>query len=221
MSLLCSFCFTASTADTLDFYGEGLTEVKMTSAGLKLGKGENTMLVSGSFDENTMFKWKGNTDEEPRVAKVGKKDATNSMTYNDAVIDYIGGDGIDSISVSDGEVNMCMDGSQGKNYSSIEVINASSSRSEATLVGGEGNNTLIGSQGSSSLWGGAGNGKDVLIGNGQTDFFYGLGNGNDSIQGHAGDTVDLFDMKLSDITEAVIDTAKTSWSYSKPPPTRQ
>ena len=47
----------------------------------------------------------------------------------------------------------------------------------------------------------------MSIGNGQTDFFYGLDNGNDSIQGHAGDTVDLFDMKLSDITEAVIDTA--------------
>ena len=130
------------------------------------------------------------------------------MSYDYAVTDYVGSSKVDTITVADsGVVEIWMDGSKDKSYNSIEVINAAGNAYDVTIAGGEGNNTLIGSQGNSSLWGGAGNGIDVLVGNGHTNFFYGLGNGNDSISGHQGDTVELFDMKLSDITEAVIDTA--------------
>ena len=198
----------SSTADTLDFYGQGVTSVKVASEGLKHYNGEDSMLISGSFDENTMFQWKNDTSDKIRVVKAGRANTTNNMSYDYAVTDYVGSSKVDTITVADsGVVEIWMDGSKDKSYNSIEVINAAGNAYDVTIAGGEGNNTLVGSQGSSSLWGGAGNGRDVLIGNGQTDFFYGLGNGNDSIQGHAGDTVDLFDMKLSDITEAVIDTA--------------
>lgn len=198
----------ASTADTLDFYGQGVTSVNVTSKGLKLYNGEDSMLISGSFDENTMFQWKNDTSDKIRVVKAGRANTTNNMSYDYAVTDYVGSSKVDTITVADsGVVEIWMDGSKDKSYNSIEVINAAGNAYDVTIAGGEGNNTLIGSQGNSSLWGGAGNGIDVLIGNGHTNFFYGLGNGNDSISGHQGDTVELFDMKLSDITEAVIDTA--------------
>ena len=59
----------ASTADTLDFYGQGVTSVKVTSDGLKLYNGEDSMLISGSFDENTMFQWKNDTSDKIRVTR--------------------------------------------------------------------------------------------------------------------------------------------------------
>ncbi len=199
---------TSDTADVLNFFGNSITGVEMTDKGLKLHNGDSNMLVTSSYDENTMFRWKDG--EAEGIAKVGKNDSANSMNYDASVTNYIGGKGIDSVKLGsdDGAVNVWMDGSNGSaSYDSIEILDASSSKSDATLAGGLGKETIVGSRGLSSLWGGMGSSADVLIGNGQTDFFYGLGNGNDSISGHRGDTVDLFDMKLSDLTSAVIDTA--------------
>ena len=198
---------TAETADVLDFYGQGATDIKMTSQGLKIYNGESSMLVSGTYDADTMFRWKGNTGDAVRVAKIGYQDTANTMTYEDAATDYIGGKGIDTINATGGEVNLWMDGSRGKSFGNIEVINAAGNTENVTIAGGEGKNTLVGGTGDASLWGGVGSADDVLIGNGQTDFFYNMGGGNDSIAGHSGDTVDLFDMQLSDFTGIELDTA--------------
>ena len=69
------------------------------------------------------------------------------------------------------------------------------------LIGDEGDNQITAGTGNASLWGGVG-GNDTLIGgSGQNMFWYGKTNGADVIQNaKENDTVNLYDISLSDIT---------------------
>ena len=201
---------TKDTADVLDFYGQGISSVMLTDSGIKVTKGTDSMTLVGSYDANTMVQWR--SGEASGVAKIGKNAETNSFTYDGAVTNYLGGTKTDTVSVSDdgAGVNVWMDGSRGVGYDSIEVLDASSVTGKATLAGGAGSNTITGGTGDSSLWGGADGSDDVLnAGSGTNTFFYGLGNGNDVVNGtKEGDTVNLFNLNLSDLTSAVIEDSK-------------
>lgn len=200
--------FTAGTSDTSDVLNLFNTAgVRMTNSGLKVTTttGDSLMVSGNGFNANSEIKWSdGNSSG---VAKVGRTDQANKFSVADGVTNYIGSGKGDTVSITDNEGrNVWLDGSQGASYSGISVIQ-DTSNGDNQLAGGTGKETLIGGTGNDSLWGGSGNADDVLIGNGQTDFFYNVGGGNDSISGHKGDSLDLFDMQLSDITGAVIDTA--------------
>ena len=99
----------------------------------------------------------------------------------------------------------------------IKTINASVTDS-AVLVGNSYDNVITGSaEGNSSLWGGAGN--DTLVGgSGANVFFYGVtgGNeGNDTITGITeDDTVNLFGIQLSDISDFDITTSTITLEFS-------
>ncbi len=197
-------------ADTLDLYGQGITDVKLTSEGIKVYHGSDRMLLSGSYDADTMIRWK--SGESSGVAKIGKQGEDNTFTYSAEITNYFGSSGTDKVKTEDiyDNVNIWLDGSHGVSFDNINVIDASQAMGLATLAGGVGKNTIIGGKGESSLWGGAGSDNDMMqAGSGRNEFFYGLGEGNDTITGTKdSDTVNLYNLNLSDLTGAVIENNK-------------
>lgn len=197
-------------ADTIDFYGQGITDVKLTQNGIKFYHGQESMLLSGSYDENSMIKWQNGNDKG--VAKIGRQGENNSFRYFGEVTNYIGSSGTDTLTIGDtnDNVDIWLDGREETTYDKIEIIDASQNTGNLILAGGEGANTITGGKGQSSLWGGEGNSKDILnAGSGENTFYYGLNEGNDVINNtKADDKVTLYNLSLSDLKGATIDTSQ-------------
>ena len=98
----------------------------------------------------------------------------------------------------DGEIN-------GSGISQLEVI----------IGGNNSANTITAGSGGSSLWGGSG-GNDILTGgNGSDIFFYGKNDGTDVINNaSSSDVVNLYDVKLSDITSANVSGRTISATFN-------
>jgi Ca2+-binding RTX toxin-like protein len=199
-----------NTADTLDLYGQGITGVKLTQAGIKLYHDSDSLLLSGSYTANSKIQWQSGAAKG--IAKIGKEAEKNNFTYDAEVTNYLGSKETDSLTLdnTNDAVSIWLDGSQGVTYDSVEIVDASRSNGDAILAGGEGRNTIIGGKGESSLWGGAGTANDTLnAGSGQSTFYYGQSEGNDVINNaKAIDTVTLYNLSLSDLKGATIENSR-------------
>lgn len=138
-------------------------------------------------------------------AKVFTSSGASSRSYARDVDFYLG-KGIDTLTVgadvtADG-VTIALDGSDGKFYEDVDVLDASKYTGAASLTGSAQNQTIIASTGGSTLYGGSGSSNDTLVGgNGADTFIYHAGNGNDVIQSvGSDDTIMLYDVSLSDLT---------------------
>lgn len=143
------------------------------------------------------------------VAKIGITGQENGFTYASGITNYIGSSKNDVVSLAGGTTDnfeVWVD-KTGGTFSSIEAYDMSGTTGDVLFAGkANTSETITGGQGSSSLWGGAGNTKDVLVGNGSgtTQFFYGLGEGSDVINGSSQDSVNLYNITVNDITKATI-----------------
>ena len=202
---------TDGAEDTLNFFGGDLASVARTGdQEVKVSVSDGSTLTIGTAESGTDTKLTWKSGDASGVAKVGSIAGANSFTYERDVTNYIGGNKQDVLTVNDdaGNVNVWLDGSQGASYSDIDVMNATSSTGNIQLAGDNASQSIVGGQGNTSLWGGAGNATDTLVGgSGVNEFFYLMGNGNDVISGNATDTVNLLDIKLSDLAAANIDTS--------------
>ena len=198
--------------DTMDFLGQGLTAVKNTSQGFQLRHESGRMLLSGTYTANTMFKWE--SGEAGGIAKIGRENAKNNLTYKAEVTNYLGSTAVDTLTIGADEDNLevWLDGSHGKTYDSVEILDAGSTSGAATLAGGAGANTIIGGKGNSSLWGGSDGANDLLKGGtGEDVFFYGQNEGNDTIKNaSAEDKVMLYNLGLGDLQAADIGSNKVT-----------
>ena len=198
--------------DTLDFLGQGLTAVKNTSHGLQLRHESGRMLLSGTYTANTMFKWE--SGEAGGIAKIGRENTKNNFTYKAEVTNYLGSTAVDTLTIGSDEpyVEIWMDGSQGKSYDSVEILDAGSANGKAILAGGAGANTITGGNGNSSLWGGSDGANDLLKGGtGEDVFYYGQNEGNDTIKNaSAEDKVMLYNLGLGDLQAADIGSNKVT-----------
>ena len=197
-------------SDVVNMFNAGLAGITRTSDSvftLKVSDSDSLQVSQASSGIDQKIQWvSGNVKG---VAKIGRTDKSNSFSYDEEVTNYLGANNYNDtvkFSSSTSEVNLWLD--QQTAYASIETFDASSVSGNVLIAGTAASETLKGGIGESSLWGGAGNGKDVLIGSssGTNTFFYGLGNGSDSISGSSKDTVNLFDIQLSDLTAADVDT---------------
>ena len=153
---------------------------------------------SASSDEIIQYTTDG---KNVSYAKIGRANESNTFTYEDGVNFYQGGETVDVLNVTDYQSrNVWLDGSQGIGFNNVNNINASSSTGNNTLAGDSGNNQITAGSGKDTLWGGAG--EDTLIGgDGENMFWYGKGDGSDVINNSsANDTVNLYNVNLSDIT---------------------
>ena len=198
-----------STSDVLNIFNAGLTGITRSSGSsftLKVSDTDSLTVNQASGDYNDKIQWVSGSAKG--VAKIGYSSQANTFAYDSEVTNYLGGSKSDTVTFSGSEdVNVWLENNG--TYSSIEVLDASGSTGDATLAGSAASETLRGSNGNASLWGGVGNAKDVLISNSSstTTFFYGMGQGSDSISGGTNDTVNLYDMQLSDLASANIDTS--------------
>lgn len=203
-------------------------EGKQTITGFNFGTGEssnvinidlevedivNKMTIEGKdlkieIDEENQLEIKGARNKEigysyrnqSGVMKIGKQ-----LTYSEEV-DFYTNDKATSLKVesdySGEEVEILMNGSDGKTYNNIKEINASKYEGASKLAGNEQNNIIRGSKGNSSLWGGTGDDVDMLIGaSGYDEFFYLKGNGKDMIRNvESTDLINLMDISMDDIS---------------------
>lgn len=137
-------------------------------------------------------------------AKVFTSSGASTRSYARDVDFYLG-KGIDTLTVgtdvtADG-VTIALDGSDGKFYEDVDVLDASQYTGTASLTGSAQNQTIIASAGGSTLYGGSGSSNDTLVGGSAADtFIYRSGNGNDVIQNvGSDDTIMLYDVSLSDL----------------------
>lgn len=195
--------------DVVDLYSGNLTKwVRNDSDDIELTFGSNKQKLTVQMDNkdtDAVFAFATGLGGETQLAKISKSSAAASFTYDDSVNFYVGtkAQTTDTLTVSsEDDTNIWLDGSNGKYFESIEVVDASASTGNVTLAGGKGNETLTAGSGNASLWGGQG-GNDVLNGGyGETTFFFGKNNGKDTIvSNNASDKVVLYDVALTDITK--------------------
>ena len=108
-----------------------------------------------------------------------------------------------------------IDGSDGRNYDNIKVLDASNFENPATLAGGANSEKIFASKGNTSLWGGIG-GNDTLVGGAENDeFFYSFGGGKDIINSaKENDVVNIFNTDLSQIKDISATTSQIKISFS-------
>ena len=143
-------------------------------------------------------------------AKIGNA-SDNSFTYDSSANYYqLQNDGGTIYAYSDGRNEIWLENA-GQYYVGIQNITANNA-GENILAGNANSNLIIGGSGSNSLWGGAGNVADTLQGgDGYNMFWYGQGDGNDVItNAKESDVVNLYNIQLSQITDAQIDEEKIS-----------
>lgn len=195
--------------DVVDLYSGNLTKwVRNDSDDIELTFGSNKQKLTVQMDNkdtDAVFAFATGLGGETQRAKISGSKAAAAFTYDESVNFYIGtkAQKTDTLTVgSEGDTNIWLDGSNGKYFESIEVVDASASSGNVTLAGGMGNETLTAGSGNASLWGGQG-GNDVLNGGyGETTFYFGKKNGKDTIVSNsASDKVVLYDVALDDIAK--------------------
>lgn len=137
-------------------------------------------------------------------AKLGYQDAYNTLTYEDGVNFYNGGNFDDKLRVIENvSRNIHLDGSLGVIFSGINNIDATDSSGDNELFGNSENNEIRSGNGNDSLWGQGGN--DILYGGtGSDTFIYGVNEGNDVIfNSSESDNINLWNVSLSDIVSTV------------------
>lgn len=202
---------TDETSDTLYFLSD-ITGAKLGSSGVEITADNSKAVLSGT-NANTAIHFSVNGTEG--VAKVGSTSANNSFGYDKTVTYYGGGSKTDKITLASGDTTdaqIWLDGSQGVTYASIDIIDASNGSGNLILAGDSSSQTITGGKGGSSLWGGVGSSADSLKGGSGTNaFFYGFGEGNDTIvSSNADDSVNLYNIKLSDVKSGEITNAGVS-----------
>lgn len=193
--------------DVVDLYSGNLTKwVRNDSGNIELTFGSNKQKLTVQMaSDDAVFAFATGLGGETQRAKISGSKAAAAFTYDELVNFYIGtkAQKTDTLTVgSEGDTNIWLDGSNGKYFESIEVVDASASSGNVTLAGGMGNETLSAGSGNASLWGGQG-GNDVLNGGyGETTFFFGKKNGKDTlVSNSASDKVVLYDVALDDIAK--------------------
>lgn len=195
--------------DVVDLYSGNLTKwVRNDGGNIELTFDSNKQKLTvqmANKDTDAVFAFATGLGGETQRAKISGSDEAAAFTYDESVNFYIGtkAQKADTLTVgSEDDTNIWLDGSNGKYFESIEVVDASASSGNVTLAGGMGNETLSAGSGNASLWGGQG-GNDVLNGGyGETTFFFGKKNGKDTIVSNsASDKVVLYDVALDDIAK--------------------
>ena len=139
--------------------------------------------------------------------KVGMTSDANTLTYESGVNAYFGGKGGDTLKATE-DANIWLNGSQGVTYSSIEVVDATSSSGNVIIAGSSGNETLMGGSGTNAIWGGAGNDELSNGSGGATQFLWGYGDGTDTItQASSDDKVVLYNVKKNNFAGAALDSS--------------
>ena len=187
-----------------------VSRTSSTSFTLNVDNSNSLKVTQKSGDVNSNIQWvSGNANG---VAKIGITGSNNNFSYDTVTTNYIGSNKVDTVSLTSGTTdnfNVWLDQTGGM-FSSIEVYDLKNTSGDVLMAGkADTKETIIGGKSNASLWGGAGNTADVLksTSGSTTDFFYGLGDGNDSISGSANDTVNLYNINLSDITKADINSS--------------
>ena len=194
-------------SDVLNLYDGSLEYVNRSGNNLTLkmaGGGALSVRASAGADAVVLY----STDAVHIYgAKIGETNKANTIVYDNNVSFYQGGRSQDTLRAV-GEENkiIWLDGSQGKCYDGIEVLDGSNSGSNDQLAGGYASETIKGGRGRSSLWGGAGGSADTLVsGSGDNQLFYGYGEGADVMTGTtANDRVMLYNIGLHQITGAEV-----------------
>lgn len=141
--------------------------------------------------------------------KIGLTDSVDAFTYDSGVNAYYGGtQGGDILTVNtSADEKVWLDGTRGKAYVGINVLNGSSSTGNIELSGSGSSDTIIGGAGKTSLWGGAGAVGDTMVGgSGYNEFYFGMADGNDVItSSNDSDKVMLYNVSSADIASGGVD----------------
>lgn len=184
----------SDATDTIQFYSGSITDVKVNGSDVVLQAGNGSLTVKDAAGSDLTVK---TTDGTRYHAWIGKN-AANTVTFNTDISFYYGSAAYtDTLKVTSG-ASIWLTGADGKYFSNIDNIDASTSTGTDVLAGNSGSNLIIGGSGTSSLWGGSGCTSDTLQGgSGIENFFYGAGDGRDYItNGSSADKVIFY----SDIT---------------------
>ncbi len=196
-----------AAGDVLTFFSGSLSELERNgnSLGFVMSDG-STLSVSTAMGADAVihYSWDG---VHISGAKLGESSGASCLSDGPGVSCYLGGSGRDTLrAVGSGSKEIWLDGSHGKSYESIELLDGSRSSGADILAGGSAEEIILGGSGAASLWGGSGGGSDTMsAGSGGNVIFYGYGEGNDVVQDTAADDkVMLYNISLDELTAAEV-----------------
>ena len=202
----------ADTADRINVYTAGVTQVDSTSEGdviIGLASEEDKLTLKQAVGQDFAFQYvDGSGVEQNLVAQINTNalDFNGRATYYQATAKNAGVNANSDLSSADIWLNNDGNFSSNTFVGDIKYASAANVEGRATLVGNANDNILTASQGNSSMWGGDQGGNDTLVGGEGADmFWYGKseGNGHDIVNNIDGeDTVNLYDANLEDILSA-------------------
>ena len=199
----------SDTSDKLSTNGQAISNWELENGKLKIQVGDN-------YDDQVII---NNAEQQAIKLNLWGSDfdvevGSNAFTYREGVDFYLTKESaatLNASSGSDDELEIYVNGFDGKAYDNVTAINASGAAGKTTLVGGANSEIITGGSGSNSLWGGE-SGDDTLIGgSGSNEFFYMRGNGNDVVNNaSSNDVVNLFGISVDDIdfANSTIDSSK-------------
>ncbi len=214
--------FAVGTSDTSDVINvnnlKSLTRSDNTNFTVDLDGTNSLKVTQKSGDINSNIQWA--SGDASGVVKIGKSSSDNKFSYDVATTNYVGSTKTDTVSLASGTTDsfeVWVD-QTGDMFNSIEVYDFSQTTGDVLAAGKNGvSETIVAGKGNSSLWGGTGSTKDVLVNKNSSataEFFYGMGDGNDEIQGQKGDSVNLYNLSVSDITKATINSNNVVFTTS-------
>ncbi len=186
----------------LDFSRGFGYSVDGTNVTLKFGSDSDTLTLQSVGSQTVDFTTDNCSFRHAKFAKAG-----STMAFENDV-DVFLASGSSTLKVSGNGSQVWADGSHGKLYDGFTKLDGSGAGTVLIAGRGDVNETIVGGTADSSLWGGAGSSDDTLrAGTGNDALYYGYGEGNDIMQNtSANDKVVLYNMNLSEIADASIDS---------------
>ena len=212
-------CGSNETSDIINFYDYGISSAYRDNGTVHIimTSGEE-LLMPTEYDADTEIQYSSNANQRINRAKVGDQYSATTFTYDADINIFLGGTTANTLKVEDSRRNMIwLNGDYGQIFYNIDCVDASNSTGNNYIVGQTNKSILIkGGEGNSSLWGGEGMADDTLIGGtGSERFLFGKSEGNDIIDGAGdNDTIDLYNITLSDITSVDASASNLAVSFN-------
>ncbi|MBQ9487817.1 MAG: hypothetical protein IJU91_08490 [Selenomonadaceae bacterium] len=173
---------------------------------LENGTSFQAKTADSSESTNDIFQY-SEDGQNVYYAKLGRQDTPNTLTYENGINFYGGGNLGNVLRVNEtSSTSIFLDGSLGTLFNNINNIDAGESTGDVDLAGNSEDNEIHSGSGNNRIWGGIGGNDKLYGGSGLNTFFYGVSGvneGNDSIyNSNASDTVNLFNISLTDILSA-------------------
>lgn len=185
--------------DLVRLYAGGFSSITTSGTNVVITADSSSLTIDGAADQRLSVEVGGQTYD----CWFARTDQANSVTYSTDINFYDGASSVTDTLLLTGSTGRTINLQSAKDiwYTSIDVVDASSSSGTNILIGDAAGNTLIAGSGTTGMWGGGSASDTMQGGSGADTFWYGTGDGTDTITGgQAADAVYFYNADFDQIS---------------------